>query len=189
MNTDRSTEPIRLLGIVGSLRGKSLNAALMAEAVRLAPSGMTIDVFDGLGDLPLFNHDLTPEPNAVRDLKEHITASDAILIATPEYNFGIPGVLKNALDWASTPPGRGPMVGVPVAMMGASPGMLGTARAQQQLRATLTFTRNPVVPSPEVLVAFATDKFDERGRLTDEFTERLVVRLLDALTDLVHRHR
>ena len=124
----------------------------MQAAVDLSPPGLEIVVFDRLAELPLYNADLEPEDqDVVVDLKESITAADAIVIATPEYNFSIPGLLKNALDWASTPPGRGPMNDKPMAIMGASPGMLGTAAAQQQLRSSVTFTRNPVVLSPEVL--------------------------------------
>ena len=157
----------------------------MQAAVDLSPPGLEIVVFDRLAELPLYNADLEPEPDVVVDLKESITAADAIVIATPEYNFSIPGLLKNALDWASTPPGRGPMNDKPMAIMGASPGMLGTARAQQQLRSSVTFTRNPVVLSPEVLVAYAGDKFDEEGQLVDPLTTKLLGRLLAGLVRLV----
>ncbi len=179
---------LRAVGLVGSLRAGSLNRRLMSEAQRLAPPELFIEVFERIGDLPHYNADIEPEPSTVTELKEMLAHADAIVIASPEYNFSIPGVLKNALDWASTPPGRSAMTGLPVAIMGASPGMLGTARAQQQLRSSLIFTRNPVVTSPEVLVANASDKFDVSGRITDPLTERVVQKLLLGLVDLIRRH-
>lgn len=182
-------DTVRALGLVGSLRSGSYNALLMRAAVDLAPEGLEIEVFDRLGDLPFYDEDLEDEPRAVTDLKTAISSADALVIATPEYNFGLPAVLKNALDWASLPPRRSPMHGKTAAIMGASPGMLGTARGQQHLRQLFVFTQTFAVLQPEILVPFANQKFDQYGRLGDELTAKLLGRQLDALVDLTRRLR
>jgi chromate reductase len=181
----RKTEALRVLGFAGSLRNGSLNKALLRAAQQLAPSGMTIELFD-LSPLPLYNYDIEQQgdPRPVAEFKDAIRLAEALLIATPEYQHGVPGVLKNALDWASRPPGRSVMQGKPAAIMGASPGFTGTARAQTQLREALTYTRTYTVLQPEVLVARANEKFDEGGRLIDEPTRAFMRKLLEELWDL-----
>src|SRR5258708_1896666 len=173
---------LRVLGFAGSLRRGSLNRGLLRAAQEVAPPGMTIEPYD-LGTIPLYNYDLEAggDPPPVAEFKEAIRRAQALLISTPEYQQGIPGVLKNALDWASRPAGRSAMQGKPVAIMGASPGFTGTARAQTQLRQALTYTRNLVVLQPEVLVCRAHEKFDSEGHLTDARTREFVRKLLDEL--------
>jgi chromate reductase len=174
--------PLRVLGIAGSLRRASYNRALLRAAAELAPPGMEIVEFD-LAGIPLFDEDVEAEgtPAPVQALRDAIAAADALLFATPEYNHGVPGVLKNAVDWASRPPGRSPLAGKPAAVFGASPGATGTARAQAQLRQAFVFTQTYAIPQPEVLVFRAHEKFDAEGRLTDEATRRFVRKLLDEL--------
>jgi chromate reductase len=131
---------------------------------------MTIAIFDRLGDVPLYNADVEAQgdPEAVVALKSAIREADALLIATPEYNYGVPGVLKNAIDWASRPPSGSVLAGKPTALLGVSPGRTGTARAQLALRQSFVFTQTPVLLGPEVLVGEAQKKFTEDGMLSDE---------------------
>lgn len=173
---------VRVLGFAGSLRKASYNRALLRAAQELAPEGMTIDIFD-LSPIPLYNFDVEQQgdPEPVTAFKNAIRAADAVLIATPEYQHGIPGVLKNALDWASRPPRSSPLQDKPAAILGATPGRLGTARAQTQLRQSLTYNRTYALLQPEVLIASAGEKFDAEGRLTDEDTRTHVRRLLEEL--------
>lgn len=175
-------------GVAGSLRQGSFNRALLRTAVELAPEGMTIKTHD-IADIPPYNGDhegdLTPAP--VRAFKDAIREAQGLLIATPEYNYGVPGVLKNALDWASRPPNDTPLRHKPTAIMGASMGMAGTARAQLQLRQLFVFTQTPVVLAGEVLVARAQDKFDPSGRLHDEKTREVVKLLLAAFGEWAER--
>ena len=161
----------RVVGIAGSLRRGSLNRALLRAAVELAPEALEIDAWE-LSEVPLYNADVEAAavPDAVQELRTAVRNADAILIATPEYNHGVPGVLKNAIDWLSRPPNGSPLNGKPCGIVGASPGMTGTARAQSQLRQALVFTNTYAMPKPEVLVAHANIKFDGEGRLTDEGT-------------------
>ena len=182
------TQTLRILGVAGSLRAGSFNRSLLRAAVELAPNGMTIELFDLL-QVPLYNGDVEAagDPPGVAALKQAIAAADGVLMATPEYNHGVPGVMKNALDWASRPPRGAVLAGKPVAMMGASPGATGTARAQSQLRQSLVFTDSPALPQPEILVYRAHEKFDAEGRLTDEKTREFVGRLLGALADWTRR--
>jgi chromate reductase, NAD(P)H dehydrogenase (quinone) len=177
--TDR---PLTFLGIAGSLRRASYNRGLIRAAIDLAPVGSRVISFD-LADVPMFNADVEAEgdPTPVVDLKRAIAAADALLIATPEYNHCVPGVLKNAIDWASRPPRRSVLTGKPVAIMGASTGRGGTARAQAHLRDGLAYTNGFVLPLPEVLVDLASDKFDEEGNLTDAATHEDVRDLLVSL--------
>lgn len=176
------TNDVHVLGIAGSLRKGSYNRALLAAARELLPPGMSLETFD-LAPIPLFNEDLllNGPPEAVTHFKERIAAADALLIATPEYNFSIPGVLKNAIDWASRPPQTSPLDGKPVAMMGASTGLYGTARAQMHLRQVFAFTNMLPVQRPQVQITQAQGKFDEQGRLADEKSREMVRRLLEAL--------
>lgn len=183
-------QEIRVLGFAGSLRSGSYNRALLRAAQELAPEGMTIEI-TGIGDLPFYNRDVEEEgdPEPVQRFKAAIREADAVLIATPEYQHGLPGVLKNALDWASRPPGDSPLQGKVVGMMGASTSMVGTARAHLQLRQTLTYNQSRMVARPEVLVANAPEKFDEEGRLTDEKAREFIQKHLKALAEKVRRAR
>jgi chromate reductase len=173
---------VKVLGFAGSLRKGSLNRMLLRAAVELAPPNMTIETFD-LRDIPLYDGDVEAQgdPPPVVAFKAAIRAADALLIATPEYNYGVPGVLKNAIDWASRPPNKSVLNDKPAAIMGASPGGFGTTRAQLQLRQAFCFTRTLPLQQPEVLLARAADKFDGEGRLTDEKTREFVRALLVAL--------
>jgi chromate reductase len=186
-----TSRPLVVCGVAGSLRRASYNRALLRAAVELAPAGMEIRPFERLGELPLFDEDLEAQgdPEPVAAWKAAIAEADALLIATPEYNHGVPGVLKNAIDWASRPPRRAVLQGKPAAIFGASPGITGTARAQSQLRLSFVFTDTPVLLQPEILVFRANEKFDAEGRLTDERTRNAVVRLLEGLADWTRRLR
>ena len=146
---------------------------------------MEIVEFD-LRGLPFYDGDVEAagDPEAVADFKDAIRSADALLIATPEYNHGIPGVLKNAIDWASRPALASPLGGKPVAIFGASTGRGGTRRAQRQLREALVFPRAVVLDEPEVLVPEAYMRFDEDGRLVDEETRASIAELLDSLADV-----
>jgi chromate reductase, NAD(P)H dehydrogenase (quinone) len=175
------TETIKVLGFAGSLRKGSYNKGLLRAAVELAPKGSEVQVFDieGIG---LFSEDLESEPAAkVKDFKAAIEAADALLIATPEYNYSMPGVLKNAIDWASRPYGDNSFAGKPVAIMGASIGTLGTARAQYHLRQSCVFLNMHPLNQPEVMVASAQNKVDTAGRVTDEETRKRIGEMLAAL--------
>lgn len=170
---------MKILGIAGSLRAKSFNRMLLEEARQLAPAAVELRVYT-LADVPLYNADLDqdPWPAGVDSLKQEIQAADALLIATPEYNHGIPGVLKNALDWASRPAGQSVLTGKPVGIVGASPSTIGTARAQGQLKQVLHGLVMPLFPYGEVLVAQAQHKFSEEGHLSDEPTRAFIERYL-----------
>jgi chromate reductase len=175
-------ENLRVLGIAGSLRTGSYNRALLGAAQEVAPDGMEVRTFD-LTPIPLFNGDVEArgDPEPVAALKAAIQEADALLIAAPEYNYGVSGVLKNAIDWASRPPGQSVLKGKPAALMGATPGQTGTARAQLQVRQAFLFTETYVLLKPEVLVGQAQGKFDAHGRLTDEPTRERIRELLLAL--------
>jgi chromate reductase, NAD(P)H dehydrogenase (quinone) len=174
--------PLSVLGLAGSLRAGSHNRALLEAAGEVAPPGLRLTVHD-LGDLPLYNGDLDTDdlrPEPVARLKAAVAEADALLIATPEYNHGVPGVLHNALDWASRPARRSPLAGKPVGVMGASSGVVGTARAQEQLKLLLLSTLALPLPHPGVLVGRAAEKF-EGGRLTDERTRDFLAEYLRQL--------
>ncbi len=174
--------PLHVVGIAGSLRRASYNRALLRAAVELAPDTLRLTVVD-LAPLPLYNQDEDGEapPETVRRWRAALWAADALLIATPEYNHGVPGVLKNALDWASRPPQHQPLNGLPVALMGATASTWGTARGQAQLRQTFVYPNALVLGQPEVLVARAPARFDPDGRLIDPPTRGFVRDLLVAL--------
>ena len=178
----------KILGICGSLRKASFNRAALRAAQSLLPSGATLETFD-LDGIPVFNQDneQSPPPRVV-EFKDSIRASDAILFVTPEYNYSVPGVLKNAIDWASRPSGQSAWKGKPVALMGASAGMLGTARAQYHLRQCLVFLDMPAVNQPEVLIGTASQKFDAQGQLTDQQAKDLIAKLLANLVELTQRY-
>jgi chromate reductase len=172
---------VNILGFAGSLRKGSYNKALLRAAAELVPEDATLEIFD-LEGIPPFNQDLeSAMPERVKEFKSKIKSADAILIVTPEHNYSIPGVLKNAIDWASRPYGDNSFEGKPVAVMSASTGMLGGARAQYHLRQVFVFLDMHPVNKPEVLVTFANQKFDPDGRLTDEKTKELTKNLLDTL--------
>lgn len=166
---------VKVLALCGSLRKGSINRGLLVAAQEVAPPGLSIEIFEGIGDIPHYNQDadVDPAPPAVQRLRDAIREANGILIATPEYNYGIPGVLKNAIDWASRPVQTTSLRGKPIALMGASGGMSGTIRAQLQLRQNLVFTQTPVMLSPEVLIPRAMPLYTD-GRLTDESTRELI---------------
>jgi chromate reductase, NAD(P)H dehydrogenase (quinone) len=173
---------MRILGIAGSLREGSYNRSLLRAARELLPQGVELVDFD-LRSLPLYDGDVEAagDPEAVVALKEAIRDADALLIATPEYNRGVPGVLKNAIDWASRPTLASPLAGKPVAIIGASTGRGGTARAQEQLRAALEYSRATVLEQPEVLVPEAFMRFNEHGELVDPGIRAELAELIDTL--------
>lgn len=174
-------EQILVLGFAGSLRKGSYNKALLRAAVELMPKNAKLEIFD-IDGIPLYNQDLEKDmPAKVKEFKEKIRRADAILIATPEYNYSFPGVLKNAIDWASRPPGDNSFEGKPVAIMSASIGILGGARAQYQLRQVLVTLNMHPINRPEVMVPLAGEKFDDKGRLIDEKTRAKVQELLESL--------
>lgn len=183
-------DTLRILGIAGSLRAGSLNRALLHAAAELAPEGMTIEVFD-LAQVPLYNGDVEAagDPPGVTAFKQAIAGADGVLMATPEYNHGVPGVMKNAVDWASRPPREAPLGGKPVGLIGASPGITGTARGQSQLRQAFEFTNSYCMPQPELLVFKAHEKFDGEGRLTDAATAEYLGKYLAAFAEWVRRFR
>ena len=171
---------IVVLGFAGSLRKDSYNKSLLRAAVELAPKRVKLEVFE-LGGIPPFNQDLESKmPRKVKEVKTKIRAADALLVATPEYNYSVPGVLKNAIDWASRPYGDNAFEEKPVAVMSASGGMLGGARAQYHLRQTFVFLNAHPLNRPEVMVPFADEKIDEKGRVTDEKTRKKIKELLEA---------
>ena len=178
---------MKILGISGSLRKGSYNTMALRAAQKLAPEGMSISIAD-ISQIPLYNDDVRAlgEPAAVTALKAQVRAADALLLVTPEYNFSIPGVLKNTLDWMSRPP-EPPFDGKPVAIMGASPGPVGTARVQYHLRQVLVFMNTFTLNKPEVFISHAGSKFNAEGELTDEVTAKFITEMLVALGKLGHR--
>jgi chromate reductase len=182
-------ESVNILGIAGSLRKGSYNRGLLRAAQQLAPKGISIESFD-LDGIPLYNQDDDGSPPArVAELKARIRAADAVLFVTPEYNYSIPGVLKNAIDWASRPYGDSAWEGKPVAVMGASGGSQGTSRAQYHLRQCFVFLNMHALNKPEVLIGGAPQKFDAEGNLTDEKAREMVGRLVEALADWARKLR
>lgn len=178
-----------ILGFAGSLRKQSYNKMLLNAAKKLAPELMQIDIFD-LSKIPLFNQDEEVNlPISVTEFKQKIRAADGILIATPEYNFSIPGVLKNAMDWASRPAGDNAFNDKPVAVMGATPYMLGSSRAQYHLRQTFVFLNMHPVNKPEIMVPYVADKFDVNGNLIDGATAERLKEFLVAFSDWITRLR
>jgi chromate reductase len=178
---DTMAEPITILGIAGSLRKDSYNKAALRAAQQLCPPGAKLEIYDIAG-LPLFNQDEERAPNAkVADFKQKIRAAHAVLISTPEYNYSIPGVLKNAIDCASRPYGDSAWTGKPVALMSASISIFGGVRAQYHLRQSFIFLNMDDVKQPEVAIPGAAQRFDSQGNLTDETSRKLISQLLQAL--------
>lgn len=178
---------IRLVGISGSLRSESYNTALLRVVGEVLPEGVTFTVLS-LRDIPFYDGDLdlpiaTERPEPVERLRRAIAEADGLVIASPEYNYSIPGGLKNAIDWASRGP-ESPLVHKPVALMGGSPGLWGSIRMQMAFLPVFQAMAMQVVQKPEVLVSQINKKFDENGRLTDETTRELVRKKIQALVDL-----
>jgi len=174
-------KPFRILTFAGSLRKGSYNKALIRAAVEIAPQDVVMEVFD-LDGIPLFNQDIekTP-PAAVVEFKQKIRNADALLIATPEYNYSVSGVLKNAIDWASRPYGDNALLDKPVAIMSASTGMFGGARAQYHLRQSFVYLNMHPVNKPEVMLPLAAQNVNAEGKLTNEQTRTVIRQLIDAL--------
>jgi len=180
-------DSVNILGLAGSLRKGSYNKAALRAAGKLVPPGSTLEIYD-LDGIPPFNEDQEKEfPPRAREFKAKVSAADAILIVTQEYNYSIPGVLKNAIDWASRPYGSSAWNAKPVGIMGASIGMFGTSRAQNHLRQMFVFLNMFPLNKPEVMIANATDKFDEQGNLKDLNTTEKIKELLEALVDWTRR--
>ena len=174
-------DPIKILGIAGSVRAASYNRGALRAAQKLMPAGATLEVFE-LAGIPIYNQDEERNPpQKVVDFKARIRAADGILISTAEYNYSIPGVLKNAIDWASRPYGDSAWNGKPVALMSASVGQFGGMRAQYHLRQCFVFLNMDAVLQPEVAIANAAQRFDEQGNLTDDTAKQLIGKLLHAL--------
>jgi chromate reductase len=180
--------PLAILGIAGSLRKGSYNRALLRAAIELAPADLSITPFERLGEIPLYDADLEARglPEPVAALRAAMAGADGILVATPEYNHSVPGVLKNAIDWASRPAGYAAYARKPFGIMGATPGAGATIRGQLALRQVLESDAYPM-PIPEVLIARAGERFDAEGRLTDEPTRRFVTSFLAAFEAWVKR--
>ena len=179
--------PLKVLALSGSLRKGSYNTAALRAAQELAPDGMSIEIAS-IADIPFYDADLQAQgfPPSVQALGEKIRQADAVLIASPEYNYSISGVLKNAIDWLSRLPDQ-PFAGKPVAMMGASMSLLGAARAQYHLRQIFVFLDAMPVNKPEVFITLAHQKFDAGGALTDEPTRGFIKQLLEALAKWTRR--
>src|ERR671933_1650432 len=179
----------KILGLAGSLRRASFNRGLIRAARELAPEGVTVEPYEGLDEIPFFNQDVEAQgdPAPVKELKEKIREADAVLIATPEYDYAIPGVLTNALDWALRSPS--PLRHKPVGIVGASPSRTGTARGQMVLRQILLHAPAYTMPEPQMLIPNARERFDENGDLIDEETRERMVRFLAALVEWTERFR
>jgi chromate reductase len=179
---------IQLLGFSGSLRKGSFNTGLLRAATELLPQDVSLDMCDLL-PIPLYNGDVEDEgmPQAVQQLREKIAAADGVVIACPEYNHSVTGVLKNAIDWISRPPNQ-PLSGKPVALMGGGGGF-GSVRAQVHLRYLLVNLNTMQLNKPEVLVPNIASKFDDQGRLTDEETRKRIGEMLEAFADLIRSHK
>ena len=183
------SRPLHVLAMAGSLRAASYNRGLLRAAKDVAPVDMIITIRD-LAPIPLYNADVEArgDPQPVAELKSVVGEADALLLAVPEYNYGVSGVLKNTVDWLSRPPEHSVLRRKPAALMGASLGMAGTARAQLQLRQAFVYTQTWVLPPPpEILVAHAQEKFDAYGQLIDEETRTRLGVLLEALATWTYR--
>ena len=181
------SKTVRILGIAGSLRRESYNRGALRAAQQLIPEGATLDVFE-LDGIPGFNQDQEQNPpEKVAELKRRIVEADAILFVTPEYNYSVPGVLKNAIDWASRPYGESAWNGKPAAIMGASIGGIATARAQYHLRQIMVFLNMFPLNQPEVMIGNAAERFDAQGNLTDDTTKEYIRKLLENLVEWTRR--
>jgi chromate reductase, NAD(P)H dehydrogenase (quinone) len=178
---------MKIIGLSGSLRKNSYNTAALRAAAEVAPEGVTVELAD-LSQIPMYNEDLRGGgwPAPVDHLASQIRSADALLFATPEYNFSIPGMLKNAIDWVSRYPDQ-PFAGKAAGVMGASMGPLGTARSQYHLRQMGVYLDMHFVNKPEVFIGTAQNKFDAEGKLTDEATREFLRKLVVALAGLGER--
>jgi chromate reductase len=176
-----------LLGICGSLRKASTNRCLLQAIGEALPADTTLTMFERLGEFPIFNSDLE-DPEPVVELKRAIGAADGVVIAVPEYNYSIPGGLKNALDWVSRPPATSPMRGKPIGLVGAASGMSGTIRAQLHLRQMLVYSDSPCLNQPEVLIPRAHERFKD-GVLIDASTRDLLARFGTSMVTFVGRYK
>lgn len=184
-----NTEEIRIVGFGGSLRKGSYNMLLLKEVQRLMPENSMLDIVDITG-IPLYNEDAENDKNpSIVNFKESIKYSDGFIIATPEYNYSIPGFLKNAIDSISKPADQNPFAGKHGVIMSASMGMLGGSRAQYHLRQVLTALDARLINRPEVFINFASKKFDENGHLTDEMAIKFISELLQKLIREIKRGR
>jgi chromate reductase, NAD(P)H dehydrogenase (quinone) len=179
---------VAVLGICGSVRKKSLNRSLLAAVGGALPAGVSLTTYEGLDQLPIFNSDLA-DPAPVVELKDAIAAADGVVFAVPEYNYSIPGGLKNALDWVSRPPASSPLRGKPVGLVGAASGMSGTIRAQTHMRQILLYGDSQCMGQPEVLIARAHERFSDDGALADASTRELIARFATAFVAFVERMR
>jgi len=177
---------MKILAFAGSLRKGSYNKSLLRAAQEVTPEEMEIEIFD-LAGIPLFNADLEAEgdPERVIEFKEAIKKADGILIATPEYNHGITGVTKNAIDWASRPAKDAPIAGKPAGVLGAAPGITGTVRSQEQLRQSLKSVNVYCMALPEFLLPRAREKFDEKGNLIDDATKDRLKKYMESFAGWV----
>jgi chromate reductase, NAD(P)H dehydrogenase (quinone) len=185
------TQGLTILGISGSLRSGSLNTALLRAAIELSPPGMDVVEYGGLRDVPPYDGDMdgANPPEAIADLRRRIREADGLLFATPEYNYSIPGVLKNAIDWASRPPEAASLQHKHVAIMGAAPANSGTMRAQLALRQMFAWIGSVPVVQPEIYVFRAAERFDENGQLSDQITGIYILQLLEALRSQILHDR
>lgn len=182
---------MNIISICGSLRQGSYNRMVMNALAGLAPAGMSIQEAPSFAELPLYNADIqnsTGFPAAVRTLADAIRGADGVVFCTPEYNFSIPGGLKNAIDWVSRLPDQ-PFAGKPIAVQSASPGPLGGARVQYDLRRSMVFLDALALNKPEIFVGACATKFDDKtGELKDETTRNLIKQQLEAFAKFVERH-
>jgi chromate reductase len=182
-------DPLKILGIAGSLRKASYNRGALRAAQQLCPEGAKIEAFE-LDGIPPFNQDEEKHPpQKVIEFKQRIRSADAILFVTPEYNYGLPGVLKNAIDWASRPYGDNAWNGKPCALMSAAMSMGGGIRAQYQLRQSFVFLNMDAVVQPEVAINNVGERFDEQSNLKDETSKKLIAQLLQNLVQKVRLAR
>lgn len=184
------SDTIRIAAICGSLRAGSYNRMALEAAGRAAPDGVEVDVI-GLQGVELYDGDVEARgwPPGVQALRDRVAPADAVLFGTPEYNYSIPGVLKNAIDWMSRPTGAGPISGKPAAMIGASTSITGTARAQAHLRSVCFYNAMPLLATVEVLIFRAEDKFDDAGQLVDETSREKIAELMAQFVAWIRRTR
>lgn len=183
-------DKIKILGICGSLRKQSFNRSALHIAASFVSENAEIEIYERVGEFPLFNQDLeTTPPDIVKELKAKVRSSDGILFASPEYNYSIPGVLKNAIDWVSRPHGDNAWEGKPVGIMSASISMLGGARMQYHLRQTFVFLDMHPLNHPEVMIPSAAEKFDQQGNIIDAHTKEKIGELVQALVAKVEKFR
>lgn len=179
----------KVVGISGSLRAGSFNTATLRAAQELAPDALDIEILT-LEDVPLYSQDVEAQgwPPRVQALRDKVAAAEAVIFASPEYNYSVTGVLKNAIDWLSRPEGDAPLNGKPAAIVGATPAFVGTARGQAHLRQIVFYNAMPLLPTAEVLIARASERFDGDGRLTDEATREVLKDMLVKFARWVERH-